>query len=212
LLYRSQVGFTPDFSEGRLRTRQGQLRIATGSPAASVVSMPKTEQTDEQRFNDIVRTHGPALLAYSVRLADGDTARAEDIVQETFVRAWFRLDRLQPEFGSVNGWLRRVARNLAIDGHRMRQARPTEVQLESPDVARHDDQVNEILTAVLVDQVLGGIWPEHRAVLVEVYLNDRTSAQAAQVLGIPVGTVKSRLHYALRTLRSSAEEGDLLAS
>jgi RNA polymerase sigma-70 factor, ECF subfamily len=172
----------------------------------------ETDQNYEQRFVQIVRTHRSALLAYTGRLVGGDAARAEDVVQETFVRAWRRIDRLTPEQGSVNGWLRRVAYNIAIDGHRMRQVRPPEVELEHSDIASREDQAEEVLMAMMVDEMLGSIWPEHRAVLVEVYLHDRTATQAAAVLGIPVGTVKSRLYYALRTLRGNVAESGLLAS
>ena len=168
-------------------------------------------QADERRLIEIVRTHRAALLAYTLRLVDGDAGRAEDVVQETFVRAWRQIDRLTPEQGSVNGWLRRVAYNIAVDGHRMRRVRPDEVELVHPDVAAHDDHVDEILMSVTMAEVLDRIWPEHRAVLVEVYLNDRTAAQAAAVLGIPVGTVKSRLHYALQTLRGTLPENFLRA-
>jgi RNA polymerase sigma-70 factor (ECF subfamily) len=174
--------------------------------------MADNEQSDEQRLSQIVRTHRPALLAYSTRLVGGDTARAEDVVQETFVRAWRRIDRLTPEQGSVSGWLRRVAFNVAVDGHRMRQVRPAEVELEYPDVTARGDHAEEVSMALVVEKLLGSIWPEHRAVLVEVYLHDRTAAQTAEVLGIPVGTVKSRLYYALRSLRGTVEEEVLCAS
>lgn len=168
--------------------------------------------SDEQRLSQIVRTHRPALLAYITRLVDGDPARAEDVVQETFVRAWRRIDRLTPDQGSVNGWLRRVAFNVAVDGHRMRQVRPVEVEFDHLDVTWQGDHAEEVLSALMVQKMLDSIWPEHRAVLVEVYLNDRTAAQASEVLGIPLGTVKSRLHYALRALRGTVEEEVLCAS
>ena len=171
-----------------------------------------TEPSDEHRLSQIVRTHRPALLAYSTRLVGGDTARAEDVVQETFVRAWRRIDRLTPDHGSVNGWLRRVAFNVAIDGHRMRRVRPAEVQLDHPDLTPQGDHADGVLMQLVVQELLGSIWPEHRAVLVEVYLNDRTAAQTAEVLGIPLGTVKSRIFYALRTLRGTIEEEELRAS
>jgi RNA polymerase sigma-70 factor (ECF subfamily) len=133
-------------------------------------------------------------------------------VQETFVRAWRQIDRLSPEHGSVNAWLRRVAYNVSVDGHRMRQVRPEEIELLDHDVQVRDDHAEEILTALTVDRLLDSIWPEHRAVLIEVYLRDRTAAQAAEILGIPVGTVKSRLHNALRNLRGIIDDRDLWAS
>jgi RNA polymerase sigma-70 factor, ECF subfamily len=162
---------------------------------------------DEDHFNQLVRLHRTTLLAYTTRLTGGDRGRAEDVVQETFLRAWHHLDRLTPERGSVNGWLRRVAHNLVVDGYRTRQARLIELELapEHAEVSAQPDHAETVLLSVAVDAVLNGIWPEHRAVLVEVYLHDRTSAQAAAALGIPEGTVKSRVHYALRTLRERAE-------
>jgi RNA polymerase sigma-70 factor (ECF subfamily) len=172
------------------------------------------DQLEEHRLVEIVRTHRAALLGYTLRLVNGDVGRAEDVVQETFVRAWLQIDRLTPEQGSVNGWLRRVAYNVAIDGHRMRRVRPEEVELVSAEVALRadDDHTDDVLMEISVAQMLDAMWPEHRAVLVEVYLNDRTAGQASAVLGIPLGTVKSRLHYALRTLRGSVEEAALWAS
>ncbi len=152
-----------------------------------------------------------ALLAYTVRLVNGDTGRAEDVVQETFARAWLRIDRMTPEQGSVGSWLRRVAGNIAIDGHRMRQVRPAEVELTQQDRAIGQDETEQILAEMVVRDMLSTIWPEHRAVVEEVYLNDRSAAQAAQVLGVPVGTVKSRLFYALRTLRGNAAQNGLRA-
>jgi len=178
--------------------------------------MHKNQEQDaraaERRLIEIVRTHRPALLAYTNRIVDGDAGRAEDVVQETFVRAWRQIDRLTPEQGSVNGWLRRVAFNVAVDGHRMRRARPDEIELAHPDIAVQNDHAEETLMAVTIAQVLDTIWPEHREVLVQVYLHDRTVAQTADVLGIPVGTVKSRLHYALRSLRGTFSENLLRAS
>jgi RNA polymerase sigma-70 factor (ECF subfamily) len=173
--------------------------------------MNENRAADEQLLIDIVRTYRAPLLAYTHRIVGGDAGRAEDVVQETFVRAWRQIGRLTPDQGSVNGWLRRVAYNLAVDGHRMRQVRPDEVELEHPDVATRDDLAENVLMTVTVAQVLDSVWPAHRAVLVEVYLHDRTAAQAAAVLGIPVGTVKSRLHYALQTLRGNLDERELLA-
>jgi RNA polymerase sigma-70 factor (ECF subfamily) len=174
--------------------------------------MAQIRHREHQRFIDIIDTYRDPLLTYVSGLVGGDTAWAEDVVQETFIRAWGHIERLGPGFGSVNGWLRRVAHNIAMDGHRRRRTRPTEVGLDHPDVANHDDPAEHIHQVMVIHSLLDSLWPEHRAVLIEVYLQDRTAAQAAQVLGVPVGTVKSRLHYALRTLRERVPQEDLLAS
>ncbi|WP_261559788.1 sigma-70 family RNA polymerase sigma factor [Frankia tisae] len=181
----------------------------TAGPAS-----PGAGRPPEDPFDDLVRMHRSALLAYTTRLTGGDRGRAEDIVQETFLRAWHHLDRLTPEHGSVHGWLRRVAHNLVVDGHRTRQARPPELALaaEHAEVAAQPDHAESVLLSATVQAALGRIWPQHRAAVVEVYLRDRTCAQAAAALGIPEGTVKSRVHYALRTLRREAESSGLRSS
>lgn len=177
------------------------------SAAPGLPNLTGTER--EQRFNEIVRTHRPGLIVFATRLVGGDIGRAEDVVQESFVRAWRQIDRLTPEYGSVSSWLRRVAYNVAMDGHRMRRVRPAEVELLHHDVPlRQDgpDGTEHVLAGMVVHDMLKSIWPEHRAVLEEVYLKDQTAAEAAEALGIPVGTVKSRMYYALRTLRNQAQE------
>jgi RNA polymerase sigma-70 factor (ECF subfamily) len=171
-------------------------------------------ETDEGRLSELIRCHRAELQTYALRLVNGDAGRAEDVVQETFVRAWRQIDRMTPEYGSVYGWLRRVTYNIAMDGHRMRRVRPGEVELVATDIARIEekDHADATLMALTVDQVLESMWPEHRAVLVEMYVNDRTAVQAAATLGIPVGTVKSRLHAALRTLRGTVDRATFWAT
>lgn len=153
-------------------------------------------------FDDIVRAHGPALLAYATRLCGGDRHRAEDVVQETWVRAWRNVDRLTEDRGSVRGWLTRVTHNIAVDQHRHRQARPTEVELPETDPASTPQPDDKVLDRLVVTAALDTLPAPHRRTLVEVYFADRTAASAAVTLDIPVGTVKSRVHNALRSLRS----------
>jgi RNA polymerase sigma-70 factor, ECF subfamily len=156
-------------------------------------------------IDDLVQAHGPALLAYATRLTGGDHHSAEDVVQETWLRAWRHIGRLTNNRGSVRGWLLRVAHNIAMDQHRNRRARPTEVELPdqevpgAPTVPPPSDAVD---TRVVVNSALDNLSHVHRITLVEVYLADRTATSAASVLGVPVGTVKSRVYNALHTLRT----------
>lgn len=82
--------------------------------------------SDEALVRALYEEHGRALLAYATRLT-GDRAAAEDVVQETLIRAWRHPDALLNGKGSVRGWLLTVARNIITDRHRARAARPTEV-------------------------------------------------------------------------------------
>lgn len=155
-------------------------------------------------IDDLVQAHGAALLAYATRLTGGDHHSAEDVVQETWLRAWRHLERLTDDRGSVRGWLLRVAHNIAIDQHRYRSARPTEVELpdqEVPGTPTVPPPADAVETRVVVNSALDNLSPVYRITLQEVYLADRTAISAASVLGVPVGTVKSRVYNALRTLR-----------
>jgi RNA polymerase sigma-70 factor (ECF subfamily) len=164
--------------------------------------------TREERFNRIVREHRSALLAYLNRLTGGDGGWAEDVLQETFLRAWHHLEKLVPERGSVHSWLRRVAHNLVVDGYRARQARPGEQELtpEHSETTALPDHTEAVLSSVVVSTMLGRMRQAHRSTLVEIYLRDRTAADAATALGVPVGTAKSRAHHAMHALRREASE------
>lgn len=164
------------------------------------------ESSDEAALRALYDEHAGALFGYAVRLTGGDRGRAEDIVQETLLRAWRHRDALDDSRGPVRPWLFTVARNVAVDAHRARAARPPEVGdslLESVPATR---EVDAALDRLLVLEAMGALSVEHRAVLVETYYQGRTVSEAAEVLGIPAGTVKSRTFYALRALRLALAE------
>lgn len=144
--------------------------------------------------------HGRMLLAYATRLT-GDRASAEDVVQETLLRAWRHPEVLGNGRGSVRGWLLTVARNIVTDRARARAARPTEVA-ENPGAAPVErDHADHVVDSMVVLDALDALSAEHREVLVEIYYRGRSMVEAARVLDIPPGTVKSRCYYALRALR-----------
>jgi RNA polymerase sigma-70 factor (ECF subfamily) len=150
--------------------------------------------------------HGAALWGYCLRLTGNDHASAEDIAQETLVRAWRHRDRLDESHGSVRAWLFTVARNIAIDQWRSRRAQSELPVAEVPDGTSHDDGTDGLLLSWLVAEALRTLTPEHRAVLLECYYRGASVGEAAARLDIPAGTVKSRTHYALRALRLALQE------
>lgn len=113
--------------------------------------------SDEQLLRALYDSHARPLLAYVQRLVGGDRPRAEDIVQETLVRAWRHAGRLTVE--GARPWLFTVARNLVVDAGRSRRARPAEV---SPAVAGEviaPDELDAALDAYLVADALGSLTP-----------------------------------------------------
>jgi len=161
---------------------------------------------DEETLRALYGEHAGPLLGYALRLTGGDRARAEDVVQETLLRAWQHPDALDARHGSPRPWLFTVARNIAVDAHRARTARPVEVSADALAVIPADDELDRALEGWLVADALTALTAEHRAVLVETYYRGRSVAEAATVLGVPAGTVKSRTYYALRALRLALQE------
>jgi RNA polymerase sigma-70 factor (ECF subfamily) len=151
--------------------------------------------------------HGDALFAHALRLTNGDRQRAEDLVQETLLRAWQHPQALDPTRGSVRAWLFTTARNLAIDAWRRRSARVGEVFTDTlPEVPEVADEADRAVESWLVAEALSRLSRPHREVLVECFYQGRSVAEAAEQLGVPPGTVKSRTHYALRSLKLVLEE------
>jgi RNA polymerase sigma-70 factor (ECF subfamily) len=164
-----------------------------------------TRAADAQ-LRQLYDAHAGVLLAYAVRLTEGDRARAEDLVQETLLRAWRNLEALDDATRPVRPWLFTVLQRLAIDAHRARRARPQEVGDAVLAAIPGLDEVEQSLDRIVVTDALWSLSPEHRAVLVETYYRGRSVAEAASVLGVPPGTVKSRCYYALRALSLALAE------
>jgi RNA polymerase sigma-70 factor (ECF subfamily) len=149
---------------------------------------------------------GP-LFAFALRLT-GDRFRAEDVVQETLVRAWRRADRLDPGSDALRGWLFTVARNLVTDLRRSDAVRPVAVWDDSmSDDGPRVDDVETATQRLVLTAAIGLLTPEHRDALFAVFYEGRSVAEAAEWLGVPQGTVKSRTYYALRALRHALDEG-----
>lgn len=151
--------------------------------------------------------HGGPLLGYVLRLTGGDRQHAEDIVQETLLRAWRHPEALTGR--PVRPWLFTVARNLVVDAHRARMARPPEAGDEGLAVVAGSDDIDRALESWTVAEAMADLSPQHRAVIIETYYRGNSVAEAADVLGIPAGTVKSRTYYALRALKLALEERGL---
>ena len=166
--------------------------------------------SDDRLLRALHDEHAHALWTYVVGLTRGDRAKAQDGVQETLLRAWRTPAVLDQSRGSARGWLYTVARRIVIDDWRSSRSRPEVVTDEVPEPlgARvgADEIGDRVVDRAVVVAALRTLSTEHRDVVFECYFRGSSTAQAAVVLGVPAGTVKSRLHYALRALRLAIEE------
>lgn len=161
---------------------------------------------DEAALRRLWDDHAGPLLGFVLRLTGGDRGRAEDVVQETLLQAWRHPEALDPARGPVRPWLLTVARRVVIDQYRARQARPDEVGDDGLADLAAEDGIDAALDRWLVADALATLTAEHREALVHTYYAGRTVNEAAVTLGIPPGTVKSRVFYGLRALRLALEE------
>jgi len=163
---------------------------------------------DDVAIRAAYTAHAGELYGFAYRSL-GDGGLAEEAVQETFVRAWRAAERFDEQLGSMRTWLFSILRHVVIDLARARSARPP---LASADDVEHvvqvtgDDAFERALVSWQIEEALRRIGADHRQVLVETYFRGRPYAEVAEDLGIPEGTVKSRVYYALKAVRLVLEE------
>ena len=175
-------------------------------------SLRRDEPPDEVLLRVVYGEHGQAVLAYANRLVR-DRHAAADVVQETFLRAWRHPEVLVRGHGRVRGWLLAVARNVVIDRARALAIRPQEVpdvaiELGGGGIAAEPDHADRVAAAVAVTSAMAGLSRDHQQVLRHLYWGDRSVADTAADIGITVGTVKSRAHYAIAALRTALAGGE----
>jgi RNA polymerase sigma-70 factor, ECF subfamily len=178
------------------RTRGPELEPRHDRATVTVVS------GDATTIKGLYDEHAAALWRYASRLTR-DGARAQDVVQETLLRAWQHPEIAIDSERSMRSWLFTVARNMIIDESRSARFRREVSTPDSPGAPERvcPDEVNAALDRILIGEALARLTPEHRTVVERSYFQGWSTAQIAADLGIADGTVKSRLHYALRALR-----------
>jgi RNA polymerase sigma-70 factor (ECF subfamily) len=163
-------------------------------------------RSDDALIRAVYEQHGQAVLAYATKLT-GDRAAAEDVLQETLVRAWRHSEVLVNGQGSVRAWLLTVANRIVVDRVRARAARAWEVAESPADAPMERDHADRVIDSMEVFEALQKLSEEHRAVIVQLYFQGASLREVSTALGVPEGTVKSRSYHALRALRKSLRDG-----
>ncbi len=159
---------------------------------------------DAERLAALYDAHAGPVWRYVVHLT-GDRAGADDVVQETLLRAWRTPRILAQDPATTRSWMFTVARHLVVDDARSARRRREIVVDDVPERAQAD-ATEALFEAILIEEALAALTAEHRAVVIRAYFGGLTVAEMAGELEIPEGTVKSRLHYGLRALRLALQE------
>jgi RNA polymerase sigma-70 factor (ECF subfamily) len=158
------------------------------------------DRDSEALIRTLYNAHGRAVLAYISQLT-GDRYEAQDVLQETMLRAWRHQQELVAGQGSVRGWLLTVAKHVAVDRARSRLRRPHEVAEAPSHAPAEQDRTNQVIDSIVVYEALQKLSEEQREVLILLRFQGRSVREAAEMLGVPEGTVKSRAYHALQALR-----------
>lgn len=162
---------------------------------------------DEAAFRELYQAYGPRVKAYMMRRGT-DPATAEDLAQETLLTVWRRAALYAAEKGSVTTWVFTIARNLRIDRLRREvawQELPQEFEEQASDTPAPDEAYAGQQSDDAVRGALDALPVEQREVVVLAYMEGLSHSEISARLGIPVGTVKSRMRIAYQKVRDALE-------
>ncbi len=189
-----------------MRARRGDDRAKDGQPVAARVAVEQGRVEPADEFTRLADRH----LDAAYRLASvvlGDPTEAEDAAHDAAVLAWRRFATLRDP-DRFEQWFCRIVLNVCRDRLRQRRRHPV-VELPAEDGERGGlqapDQAGQLLARDALDRAFARLEPDHQIVVALRYYRDLTVDEMARRLGIPTGTVKSRLHHAMRRLRTELE-------
>lgn len=174
-----------------------------GADDASTLLTRIAEIRDKDALAALFRLYGPRIKSMMLKLG-ADNALAEDLTQETLLTVWRKAHLYTPERGAPSTWMFTIARNLRID-HIRRQSNQPYADIEGLEIASESDsshmQAERRQVVERVSEALETLSPEQREVVHLSFVQDIAHAEIAERLGIPLGTVKSRLRLAYERLR-----------
>jgi RNA polymerase sigma factor (sigma-70 family) len=172
------------------------------------------ERSDRQAFGCLFAHFAPRVKSYLLR-SGSEEAQADDLAQETLIALWRKAALFDPRQASAATWVFTIARNLRIDHFRRRAAAggaPAGDDFDpdslADDAPSPEEQVHGARMAVVLRQALARLPAEQAQVLRLSYYDDQPHARIAHQLGIPLGTVKSRMRLAVAHLRRLLDAGD----
>jgi RNA polymerase sigma-70 factor (ECF subfamily) len=159
-----------------------------------------SEQGNQEAVSELVRRHSPGLYSFIQRYHP-DRDDADDLLQETWIRALAHLDRFDPS-RRLSTWLFQIALNLCRDLARRDQVRSRfRRDVQEMQQGKMSAKVEETVDARKIVQAIEALQPQQKEALLLRYYQGFSEAEASEILGCPKGTVKSRLHQAVKTLR-----------
>lgn len=166
------------------------------------------ESRDIEAFRTLFQAYGPRVKSYMMRQgADANTA--EDLAQETLLTVWRKAALYSGEKGSATTWIFTIARNLRIDRLRREvawQPLPENQDEQASDDPTPEEQVNERERGERVRAALAGLPPDQSEVVSLSYIEGLSHSEIADRLGLPLGTVKSRMRLAYQKIRDCVED------
>lgn len=186
------------------RSEDGPSREQTARRMADCIAAIAASR-DRAAFEELFRYFAPRVEAYLRRLGAAQPA-AEELMQEAMVTVWRKAGQFDPQKASASTWLFTIVRNLRIDAYR-RDRRP-ELDPDDPALAPDPDpQADAVLfgqqSSVRLHEALKLLNDNERMILNLAYFDDRSHSEIAAELGIPLGTVKSRIRLAFAKLRNA---------
>ncbi len=185
-----------------LRTDSVRDDLTAASDPSLVLALARYRQ---EALGEVYRRHAGAVFGLAKRILD-DQARAEEVVQEVFLRLWNQPDRFDPERGSLRSFLLAQAHSRAVDVLRSETSRRRREERDARQAAAGgydlDRQVWDLALAEHVRSAMERLHPGERAAVELAYFGGRTYREVAVELGEPEGTVKSRIRNGLKRLRA----------
>ena len=163
----------------------------------------------EQAAHELYRGYGPELYGFAVSRL-GDRQLAEEVVQDVFTNVWRRATDYDVARGTLRAWLYGITRNAIVDAERRRGRRPRTLAHEPRDEASADDPIELALMRWQLQLAFERLTHDHREAIRLTHVEGLKLTEVAAVLGLPVGTVKSRVYYAMQALRLACEELEIL--